>query len=101
MGTATRAPSNPLKTYLNWRAFGHRLKKGYIAKFGPGGESKVFSEEVDMHIKAMRGLGPGYTKDLNRDWLRRMADFVEVPFAIPEEDYLSETEKTRRFDDAD
>ena len=79
-----------------WQDFGNRLKEAYSAKFG--GPNPAFSEEVDLHIKAVRTMGgKSYSKDLNLDWLRRMAEFVEVPWSIPEEEYLSEAEKTEEF----
>ncbi len=83
--------------YKKWRAFGTRLKEAYTAKFGypnPG-----FEQEVDQHIKAMEALGHGYTKSIDEDWLKRMAKFVEVPWAIPEEERLSEVEKTEQYDE--
>ncbi len=83
--------------YKKWRAFGNRLKEAYTAKFGypnPG-----FEQEVDQHIRAMEALGHGYTKSLDEDWLKRMAKFVEVPWAIPEEERLSEVEKTEQYDE--
>lgn len=82
--------------YKKWRAFGNRMKEAYTAKFGypnPG-----FNEEVDQHIKAMEVLGHGDTKHINEDWLKRMAKFVEIPYVIPEEERLSEVEKTEQYD---
>jgi hypothetical protein len=82
--------------YLKWNSFGERMKAAYAAKFG--GENKEFNSEVDMHINAMKALGSGQTKSVNMDWLKRMAKFVEIPFVIPEEEYMSEEDKTREFD---
>lgn len=79
-----------------WRDFGGRMKEAYTAKFGypnPG-----FEQEVDQHIKAMEALGHGDTKSINESWLRRMATFVEIPYIIPEEELLSEVEKTTQYD---
>jgi len=100
--TAWIASDGPekVKSYLNWRAFGNRMKEAYASKFG--GKNPAFNQEVDMHIKAVRTLSKGrnnYTKDLNIDWLKSRAQFVEIEFVIPEEDYLSEEEKTRQFED--
>lgn len=81
---------------LKWNAFGNRLKAAYSAKFG--GDNKGFDDEVDEHIKAVKALGKGFTKSIDVDWLKRMAKFVEIPFVIPEEEYRSEEEKTKDFD---
>jgi len=78
-----------------WDQFGERMKVAYEAKFGFS--SSDFNNQVDSHVKAMRALGKGYTKSVDMDWMKRMAKFVEVPWAIPEEEKWSETEKTRRF----
>lgn len=81
--------------YRMWDAFGSRLKEAYSVKFG--GENSAFNDEVDMHIKGMKTLGRGYTRKIHKDWLKRMAKFVEIPWAIPEEEYFSEGEKTAQF----
>jgi len=73
--------------YYKWNAFGNRLKLAYTAKFG--GENPAFNSEVDGHIKVLQALGKGYTKSQAEDWLKRMAKFVEVPWAIPDEERLS------------
>jgi hypothetical protein len=57
----------------------------------------IFDEAVDQHVLAMKALGKGYTKGVNKEWMKRMAKFVEVPFVIPEEERLSEEDKTRSF----
>lgn len=82
--------------YLNWNAFGNRLKLAYTAKFG--GENPQFNEAVDQHIQIVRTLSLGTetgTKKMAEEWLKRMAHMVEVKFSIPEEEYMSETEKTK------
>ena len=89
--------TNYIVTYLKWRAFGNRLKAAYTAKFG--GENIGFNQEVDQRINVMRSLGKGSTKSLAEDWLKRIAKFVEVPWAIPVEERLSEAEKTNNFSD--
>lgn len=81
--------------YLKWRDFGNRMKSAYVAKFGY--PNPAFDKEIDAHVLAMEALGKGYTKSLDKDWLKRMASFVEVPWAIPEEEHLSETDKTELF----
>ena len=78
-----------------WKDFGNRLKLAYAAKFG--GENKAFNDEVDAHIKVMRVMSKGYTKSLDEDWLKRMSRFVEVEYIIPEEEHLSEVEKTEEL----
>ncbi len=80
---------------MMWEAYGNRLKEAYSAKFG--GENTAFNDEVDMRIKVMKTLGRGYTKKVHKDWLKRTAKFVEIPWAIPEEEYFSEDEKTAQF----
>ena len=82
--------------YKKWETFGNRLKEAYTAKFGY--PNPAFEKEVDQHVLAMRALGKGDTKAVNEDWLRRMAKFVEVPWAVPEEEHLTEVEKTNEFD---
>lgn len=83
--------------HLKWRSFGNRMKEAYTAKFGY--PNPAFNQEIDQHIKAVETLGKGYTKSIDMDWLKRMAEFTEIPFIIPEEEYLSEEEKTSKFDD--
>jgi hypothetical protein len=82
--------------YQKWGAFGNRMKAAYSSKFG--GDNPAFSQEVDQHIKAMQALGKGTTKTINEEWLKRMAKFVEIPYVVPEEEILSEIEKTEQFD---
>lgn len=82
--------------HLKWKAFGNRIKVAYSAKFC--GENTAFTEEVDQLILAMESLGNGATKKTQLGRLKRLAKFVEVPFAVPEEDRLSEEEKTLLFD---
>lgn len=81
---------------MMWNAYGNRLKEAYSAKFGE--DNPAFGDEVDGHIKVMKSLGRGYTKSVHLDKLKRLSSFVEVPFNVPEEDRLSEEEKTRAFD---
>ncbi len=77
---------------LMWNAYGNRLKTAYEAKFGyPNPE---FNKMVDQHVKIMESMGKGYTKDMAEDWIKQMAKFVEVPFAVPTEERLSEKNKT-------
>lgn len=81
--------------YKKWDAFGNRMKVAYSAKFG--GKNPAFNEAVDQHILAVKVLGKGYTKDINIQWLKRMAKFVEIPWAIPEEEKWSEVKKTNSY----
>lgn len=81
--------------YKKWDAFGNRMKVAYSVKFG--GKNPAFSEAVDQHILAVKVLGKGYTKDINIQWLKRMAKFVEIPWAIPEEEKWSEVKKTNSY----
>jgi hypothetical protein len=81
--------------YKRWDSFGNRMKVAYSAKFG--GRNPAFDEAVDQHVLAMKSLGKGYTKTIDKEWMKRMAKFVEVPFVIPEEERLSEEDKTRSF----
>ncbi len=81
---------------MMWNAYGNRLKEAYSAKFGEN--NPAFGDEVDGHIKVMKSLGRGYTKSVHLDKLKRLSSFVEVPFIIPEEDGLTEEQKTRAFD---
>jgi hypothetical protein len=81
--------------YKKWDSFGNRMKVAYSAKFG--GRNSAFDLEVDQHVLAMKSLGKGYTKTIDKEWMKRMAKFVEVPFIIPEEERLSEEDKTRAF----
>lgn len=83
--------------HLKWKAFGNRLKVAYSAKFC--GVNTAFTEEVDQLILAMESLGNGDTKKTQLGRLKRLAKFVEVPFAVPEEERLSEGEKTLLFDE--
>ena len=82
---------------LRWREFGNRLKVAYVAKFGY--ENIAFNEEVDNHTRIMRTMSNMDTKQSAEDWLKRMAHMVEVKYVIPEEEYLSETEKTKQLND--
>ena len=82
--------------YYKWSAYGNRLKEAYSAKFG--GANPAFNVEVDMHISSVRAMGgSSMTKETNMDWLKRMAEFVEVPWAVPNEERLSEVEKTEQY----
>ncbi len=85
--------------YYKWSAFGNRLKIGYVAKFGYS--NPAFNDEVDNHIRTMRVMVKTEqgTRKLAEDWLKRMAHMVEVPFAVPEEEHLSEEQKTEEFKD--
>lgn len=89
---------SPIRKYIKykrWDSFGNRMKVAYEAKFGYS--NSAFNKEVDQHVLAMRALGKGYTKDIDKAWMKRMAKFVEVPFIIPEEEKLAEVDKTRSF----
>jgi len=82
--------------YYKWSAYGNRMKEAYSAKFG--GANPAFNVEIDMHISAVRAMGgSSMTKETNMDWLKRMAEFVEVPWAVPGEERLSEVEKTEQY----
>jgi hypothetical protein len=86
--------------YMGWISFGNRLKKAYSAKFG--GDNIEFDKEVDNHVNLMRTMGgDSTTKSIAKDWLKRTASFVEVPFKIPDEEYLSEKDKTIGLNDID
>ena len=86
--------------YKRWDDFGNRLKLAYTAKFG--GENKEFNEEVNNRIlqcKTMKvGIGSN-TKGSAERWLKEYAHMVEIPFVIPEEEHLSEEDKTKEFGD--
>jgi len=62
--------------HFKWIIYGERMKRAYRAKFGY--DNKGFNEEVDQHILTMRTLDEGATRDINEDWLKRMAKFVEI-----------------------
>jgi hypothetical protein len=76
-----------------WRDFGERLKVAYEAKYGY--RNTAFDEEVDRHVLVMRAITGGrYSKSLSETWLKRVAHMVEVSYAIPEEEEMSEEDKT-------
>ena len=81
--------------YKKWDSFGNRMKVAYSAKFG--GENPAFNEAVDQHIKAVKVFGKGYSKERNIQWLKRMAKFVEIPWAIPVEEKWAEVKKTDSY----
>jgi len=83
--------------YKRWGDFGNRMKLAYTAKFG--GENSGFNEEVDQHIAIMRALtkSSGTTKEIAEDWLKRMAQFVEIAYVIPDEENESEEDKTEEL----
>lgn len=81
--------------YLKWNAFGNRLKVAYEGKFGYC--NSAFDEEIDSLVTAMESLGNGQTKKLRMERFKELARFVEVPWAIPTEDRLSEKEKVNLF----
>lgn len=87
--------AEPLVRTLKWNTLGNRIKEAYKAKFGY--ENLEFNKEVDLHIKAVKALGRGYTKSLDTDWLKIMCSFVEVPFIVPEEEKIPEVNKTEKF----
>ena len=90
--------NSPVQKYIRykrWDDFGNRLKVAYAAKFG--GKNPAFDEKVEQDILAVKALGKGFTKSINMDNLKALAKFVEVPFIIPEEEYLSEKDKTKSF----
>jgi hypothetical protein len=92
-------PAQHYIRYKKWDSFGNRMKAAYAAKFG--GDNPEFDKVVDQHVLAMKTQGKGYTKDIDEQWMKRMAKFVEVPFAVPEEERLSEDDKTREFEKYD
>ena len=83
--------------YKRWDDFGNRLKLAYTAKFG--GENLAFNQEIDAMILQCKTLSvkSGDTKINAENRLRRYAHMVEVPYIIPEEEHLSETEKTEEL----
>jgi hypothetical protein len=87
---------NPVPELQTWLAFGERLKVAYSAKFGD--KNQAFNDEVDLHIRAMQAFSKGSTKRIDKDWLKRMAKFVDVNWSIPLEDSLSDVEKTEKFE---
>ena len=84
--------------YKKWEDFGNRLKLAYAAKFG--GENSAFNKEIDdmvLQCKTMKkGIGDS-TKSNAEMRLKRYAHMVEVPYIIPEEEHLSEVEKTEEL----
>ena len=83
--------------YKKWDDFGNRLELAYTAKFG--GENLAFNQEIDAMILQCKTLSvkSGDTKINAENRLRRYAHMVEVPYIIPEEEHLSETEKTEEL----
>lgn len=61
---------------IDWLRYGNRLKLAYAAKFG--GENSGFNGEVDYKIKIMVNTDKGYTRQLAKDWVKRMSKFVEI-----------------------
>lgn len=98
MGMVAVVGGEKIYYILKWNDLGSRMKEAYSAKFG--GENPAFNTEVDMHIHVVRTLGKkSWTKDVNVDWVKRMCEFVEIPFIVPEEEHYSEEEKTEMFGD--
>jgi len=84
--------------YKRWDDFGNRLKLAYTAKFG--GENPAFNQEVDAMILQCKTMKKGIGNDTKRSAemrLKQYAHMCEIPFVIPEEEHLSEVEKTAEF----
>lgn len=63
---------------IDWIRYGERLKLAYAAKFG--GDNLGFNQEVDYHIKILVNTDKGYTRQLAKDWVKRMSAFVEIKY---------------------
>jgi hypothetical protein len=61
---------------IDWLRYGERLKLGYTAKFG--GENQGFNNEVDYKIKIMVNTDKGFTRQLAKDWIKRMSKFTNI-----------------------
>lgn len=61
---------------IDWTRYGERLKLAYTAKFG--GENPGFNSEVDYRIKIMVNTDGGYTRQIAKDWVKRMSKFTEL-----------------------
>jgi hypothetical protein len=86
--------------YKRWDDFGNRLKLAYAAKFG--GENLAFNQEIDSRILQCKTMKKGMnadTKGAAERWLKQYAHMCEIPYVIPEEEHLSEVEKTKEFAD--
>ena len=83
--------------YKKWDDFGNRLKLAYTAKFG--GDNLAFNQEIDAMILQCKTLSVklGDTKLNAENRLRRYAHMVEVPYIIPEEEHMSEVDKTEEL----
>ncbi len=64
------------KEQIDWLRYGERLKLAYASKFG--GDNRGFDGEVDYHIKIMVSNDKGFTRQLAKDWVKRMSKFVEI-----------------------
>lgn len=88
------------KTLKLWEDFGNRLKLAYTAKFG--GENPAFNQEVDSMILQCKTLKKGIgssAKTSAEMRLKEYAHMCEIPYIIPEEEHLSEVEKTEALKD--
>jgi hypothetical protein len=63
---------------IDWTKYGERLKLAYAAKFG--GENPGFNNEVDYRIKILVNTDKGFTRQLAKDWVKRMSDFVDIQY---------------------
>ena len=86
------------ETIKLWEDFGNRLKLAYTAKYG--GENTAFNQEVDNMILQCKTLKKGIgssAKTSAEMRLKEYAHMCEIPYVIPEEEYLSESEKTKEL----
>lgn len=90
-------PKENVEVVEVWEDFGERLKVAYAAKFG--GDNPAFNQEVDAMILQCKTMkkGIGDTKKSAELRLKNYAHMCEIPFVIPEEEHLTEEEKTVKF----
>ena len=96
----TMADKRQTELIKSWDDFGNRLKLAYTAKFG--GENPAFNQEVDSMILQCKTLKKGIgssAKTSAEMRLKEYAHMCEIPYIIPEEEYLSEVEKTEALKD--
>lgn len=68
--------SEEIAMQIDWVKYGERMKLAYTAKFG--GENKGFNDEVDARIKILVNTDRGFSRQLAKDWVHRMSNFVEI-----------------------
>lgn len=80
-GVGSGNPTTETTTFtdrFSWLRYGKRMKRAYASKFGY--DNSGFNQEVDTRIEIMRTQGKGTTRTLSQDWLKRNAQFVEIPW---------------------